>query len=437
MDERLTHNPHLEVMPDHAGPHYNALRDVLTQNGMTIEQAVQALNDSWTQNHEERVQRWNQQEANDVNAAEELQRQLQQDDEQQAIQQPAERDVERPDLEKKKPKMKEFDDSAIVGNYIAPRPAQYALRRIEDFEYVELWYLTPEGCIDATQHQSTQNDDTFGLSKVDDMVTLKSVSSLKASKNVLPNTELSFRQMSMAKNTFIPLMTKYQWSEKAISAFAQLFTQLELHPYRQRDFGERALIIYQARVRREWHDQLKLGSAFNIGIINEDLLQSIYKELLDRAQLSSINELRATQSSFSFQEGRSDVVRTPRRRNFREKEQRFARVTSGSGRPLNPSCSTAPQGQAVCALCLATDPHDTRKCHSETFWDGSKARCRKNDEGRLITPTGTTLCHDWNSRRGCTSNSHEQRQECSGCGNKDHGAQRCPRAQKKPSPHSL
>ncbi|KAF8810965.1 hypothetical protein BYT27DRAFT_7253102 [Phlegmacium glaucopus] len=291
MDERLTHNPHLEVMPDHAGPHYNALRDVLTQNGMTIEQAVQALNDSWTQNHEERVQRWNQQEANDVNAAEELQRQLQQDDEQQAIQQPAERDVERPDLEKKKPKMREFDDSAIIGNYIAPRPAQYALRRIEDFEYVELWYLTPEGCIDATQHQSTQNDDTFGLSKVDDMVTLKSVSSLKASKNVLPDTELSFRQMSMAKNTFIPLMTKYQWSEKAIGAFAQFFTQLELHPYRQRDFGERALIIYQARVRREWHDQLKLGSAFNIGIINEDLLQSIYKELLDRAQLSSINEV--------------------------------------------------------------------------------------------------------------------------------------------------
>ena len=36
--------------------------------------------------------------------------------------------------------------------------------------------------------------------------------------------------MSMAKNAFIPLMAKYQWSEKAITAFAQLFIQLELHP---------------------------------------------------------------------------------------------------------------------------------------------------------------------------------------------------------------
>ncbi|KAF8802283.1 hypothetical protein BYT27DRAFT_7113339 [Phlegmacium glaucopus] len=290
MDDRLIHDPHLEVMPDHAGPHYNILRDVLTQNGMTIEQAVQALNNSWTQNHNARIQVWDQQVIDDA-AAEEAQRLQQLAGEPQVGQEPPEREEERIEAEKKKPKMKDFNDTTSVSNYIAPRPAQYALRRIEDFEYVELWYLTPEGCTDATQHQYTQNDDTFGLTKVDDMVTLKSVSSLKASKNVVPDSELSFRQMSMAKNAFFPLMAKYQWSEKAINAFAQLFTQLELHPFRQREFGEWALIIYQARVRREWHDQLKLGSAFNIGILNEDLLQSIYKELLDKAQLLSLNEV--------------------------------------------------------------------------------------------------------------------------------------------------
>ena len=194
--------------------------------------------------------------------------------------------------------MKDFDDATTVGNYIAPRPAQYALRRIEEFEYVELWYFTPEGCADATQSQLTQYDDTFGLTKVDDMVTLKSISSLKASKNVVPDAELSFRQMSMAKNAFIPLMTRYQWTAKSINAFAQFFTQLELHPLRQREFGERALITYQARVRREWHDQLKLGSGFNVGILNEDLLQSVYKELVDQAQLRSIHEVSFSTPSF-------------------------------------------------------------------------------------------------------------------------------------------
>ena len=128
---------------------------------------------------------------------------------------------------------------------------------------------------------------------------LKSVSSLKASsKNVVPDADLSFRQMSMAKNAFIPLMSKYHWSDKAINAFAQLFTQLEMHPLRQREFGERALITYQARVRREWHDQLKLGSAFNVGLINEDLLQSIYKELLDKAQVLSLKEVSTPFSIF-------------------------------------------------------------------------------------------------------------------------------------------
>ena len=292
MDDRIIHNPHLEIIPDHAGPHYDVLRAALAQNGTTPEQAIQALNDSWTQNHAARVQAWDQQVEEDV-AAELAAAALaeQQLPNQQAPLDPPPQVEERAEGEKKKPKLKDFDEATTVGNYIAPRPAQYALRRVEDFEYVELWYFTPEGCTDATQLQLTQHDDAFGLTKVDDLVALKSVSSLKASRNVIPDADLSFRQVSMAKNAFIPLMTKYQWLEKAINAFAQLFTQLELHPFRQREFGERALITYQARVRREWHDQLKLGSAFNVGILNEDLLQSIYRELLDKAQLRSLNEV--------------------------------------------------------------------------------------------------------------------------------------------------
>ena len=288
MDNRIIHNPHLEIIPDHAGPHYVVLRDALTHNGMTPEEAIQALDDSWTQNHTARVQAWDQQVAEDEAAAAAV------DPAQQDPQVPPDLPLpgeERAEGEKKKLKMKDFDEATKVGNYIALRPAQYALRRVEDFEYVELWYFTPEGCSDATQLQLAQHDDTFGLTKVDDVVVLKSISSLKASRNVIPDTELSFRQVSMAKNTFIPLMTKYAWTEKAINAFAQLFTQLELHPLRQREFGERALITYQARVRREWHDQLRLGSAFNIGILNEDLLQSIYRELLDKAQLRSLSEV--------------------------------------------------------------------------------------------------------------------------------------------------
>jgi hypothetical protein len=69
------------------------------------------------------------------------------------------------------------------------------LRRLENFEYLELWYLTQDGCADATQQQHTQNDNTFGLTKVDDIVALRQVPALRASKNVIPDASLSFRQM--------------------------------------------------------------------------------------------------------------------------------------------------------------------------------------------------------------------------------------------------
>ena len=290
MDNRILHDPHLEIAPDHAGPHYEVLRNALTHNGMTQEEAVQALDDSWNLNHVARIQAWDLQVAEDDAALEAQRQALQQEAEAQAAQEQLLQEAEKAEAEKK-PKMKDFDDAITVGSFIAPRPAQYALRRIEEFEYVELWYFTPEGCADATNRQLTQHDDTFGLTKVDDIVTLKSVSSLKASRNVIPDSELTFRQMSMAKNTFLPLMMKYQWSAKAVTAFAQLFTELELHQYRQREFGEKALLTYQARVRREWHDQLKLGSAFNVGIINEDLLHGIFKELVDKAQILSLSEV--------------------------------------------------------------------------------------------------------------------------------------------------
>jgi hypothetical protein len=141
-------------------------------------------------------------------------------------------------------------------------------------------------------------------------------------------------------------------------------------------------------------------------------------------------QLRVVQSGLTSQDGRSDLLRTPRRRNQRDRDG--GKGTGGSGRRRDPSRSRSPprrtsnrlpsspppyqspsknqafqpstvsQGLPACALCLATDPHDTRKCRADVLWDGSKARCHKNDEGRIVNPTGTTLCSGWNSQRGCT-----------------------------------
>ena len=98
-------------------------------------------------------------------------------------------------------------------------------------------------------------------------------------------------------------------------------------------------------------------------------------------------QLRIVQSGFPGQEGRQDLMRTPRRRNPRDRDG--GKNAGGSGRYRNPSRSrsppkrtpqgstyrhaspppyqspsksqvfqpsTASQGLPVCALCLATDP---------------------------------------------------------------------------------
>ena len=62
-------DPHLEEMPDHAGPFYQAVRDVLIQNGMPTEQAIQALDNSWNMNHDARILAWDQRVADDAAAA--------------------------------------------------------------------------------------------------------------------------------------------------------------------------------------------------------------------------------------------------------------------------------------------------------------------------------------------------------------------------------
>jgi hypothetical protein len=218
----------------------------------------------WTQSREEWIQAWDQQVLNDNVAAEEAQC-LCQEEEQLLLQQEQQNlENKRIEAEKKKPKMNDFQEMTMVGNYIAPHPLQYALHHLEDFEYLELWYLTQEGCADAAQHQHTQNDNTFGLTKVDDVVALRQVSTLRVSKNIVPDASLSFRQMSIVKTTLIQKMTKFQWPNKAITALAKFFTHLEVHPYRQHEFREQGLLTYQAWVRQNWHDTLKQNSVFNI-----------------------------------------------------------------------------------------------------------------------------------------------------------------------------
>ena len=70
--------------------------------------------------------------------------------------------------------MSDFNENAMVNNFIGPQLSAYALYHLMEFKYAELWYFTQEGCTDA-MHQQTQNEDSFGLTKVEDTVSFRPV----------------------------------------------------------------------------------------------------------------------------------------------------------------------------------------------------------------------------------------------------------------------
>ncbi|KAF8970301.1 hypothetical protein BDZ97DRAFT_1638701, partial [Flammula alnicola] len=96
------------------------------------------------------------------------------------------------------------------------------------------------------------------------------------------------------------------------------------------------------------------------------------------------------------------------------REQKRARMQNSSttGQSFRHGAAAATPLSA-CTLCLGRNPHDIANCASETLWDGSQARCRRGGKNRLVNPSGTTICTDWQKPSGCHVTSHDSRHECS------------------------
>ncbi|GLB39889.1 putative tyrosine recombinase [Lyophyllum shimeji] len=290
---RILQDPRTEECPEFASAPFEAIRNIIVASQqVTAEQAAQTLTDAWTQAHATRIAAWDQQVQDDLALQEQERRAREEEEERQRQDRAREEEAERREKEKKKPKLNDFVAKQAIGDTIQPRPASFATKKLEDFDYIELWYFTEEGCLEASRSNRAVADDTFGLSKVDDVIALRPISSFKASTKVIQDINLDWRQMTMAKNGLLHAMSKADWPQSHVVALAEFFLNLEYHPYRRRQQGEQILITYQARVRREWHDALK-GSepVFDISVINDALLKSIGDEIWDARRAEGVLRL--------------------------------------------------------------------------------------------------------------------------------------------------
>lgn len=128
--------------------------------------------------------------------------------------------------------------------------------KLKFFNFVELWYFTDKGCHEAQDSSRAHSNDAYGLTKIDDLVMLKPVVSFKASCNVVSDADLTWRQLNIGKNTMLRYMDLCGWPPKHIQSFTHFYFNLELDPMCAHPNGKKVLIVYQAKVRRQWHDDL-------------------------------------------------------------------------------------------------------------------------------------------------------------------------------------
>lgn len=181
----------------------------------------------------------------------------------------------------------------MVSKRRLPDPSDYAIRKLRNQDFVELWYFSPKGCVEAARSGNVVDAESFSLTQVDNTIHLRPSRTTLQPKDVVPDHLLSWTEMTVAKNNMIDHMQKCDWDEATVNSFMLFYIALDTHTIRPKEYGDRALLKYQAEVRKEWHNEAARQRSnpehpvFDISVINEDRLEAIreeiYQELRDRS----------------------------------------------------------------------------------------------------------------------------------------------------------
>jgi len=109
------------------------------------------------------VEAWDIQVQGDMAEQEEQLRLVQAEEERVRDKEECLKEEEQKELEKKRPKINDFDNDKMVGDFVLPCPLQFALGKLKSFSFTELWYFTEEGCAEAQESSRTIPDDAYSI----------------------------------------------------------------------------------------------------------------------------------------------------------------------------------------------------------------------------------------------------------------------------------
>jgi hypothetical protein len=179
----------------------------------------------------------------------------------------------------KRPQLPPIDLEAESRTLSMQRPTTYAIEKLRKYEYIPLWYFTIQGC-QATDRDKAANDDLWDVTKTNDnRLTLRSATSNRPNPNALTDEQLSWEQFMDSNHLLCRWLIPLGWPEGYAKVLLSFFYQIENHEDIGIDEGKETLLLYQARARKAWHDELKAGHFFNLAKLSDKRLIAYRKEI--------------------------------------------------------------------------------------------------------------------------------------------------------------
>lgn len=281
----IAQNPNLKALVNFNGPAYEVIHNSMAQVlNITLKQASEQLEAAYNVKKEIRIQAWNNQIWQEQEAEDLRQLQAWEQEEQRLKEERKAAEAERKEIKRKKPKINDFDEDCTSNDHIVSRPSPFALNKLKNFEYIDLYYFMSEGC--AATGEESKVMVLMCLSGQPNLLMWQSMVFLPViiCLQVRSLSLITFLQALKDKAGFrarTPLLLVMPKDSLAITLF---FFKLDDHPMWDCPYGDEIIIAFQAKIWQEWHDALDQNNSFNISKINSDTLQEVADVFYDNLQ---------------------------------------------------------------------------------------------------------------------------------------------------------
>ncbi|KAG1796690.1 uncharacterized protein HD556DRAFT_1234065 [Suillus plorans] len=275
---RIWNDPNLNICPDYVSEVFANIQAQLVNDNTTKAQVMQLLHNIWEANNNAIKVLWQQQVDNDREQQEHLRRVN--EDEQERLNQEKVEEQETACKEEKKKNKHKFLPILETGipDDLTITPCSYVLRKLDNGEYVELWYFTNDG-LDEAKQKKTVNNDTMILSTLADGSTAwVSSASMRSARAVVNDENLPFEEFCQACPRFLTAIEEAEWPQDRVRMMARFWMNIQVHQFHSlRDpIAQKSLLVYQSEQRKHWHIVVKSSvGPYDLSLVNEKVLKDM------------------------------------------------------------------------------------------------------------------------------------------------------------------